>query len=466
VGQGADLGTNNGDGAIRCVYVGANAFLSGFTLTNGHTRISGDSAKEQSGGGVGCELRGIITNCTLSGNSAASYGGGSYEGTINNCTLSGNSASYYGGGSFGGTLNNCTLTGNLANYGGGGSYGGTLNNCTLSGNSANSGGGSSGDTLNNCTLSGNSANSGGGSYGGTLNNCIVYYNTAASDANYSSSTFSYSCTTPLPPGTGNIADAPALASATHLSALSPCIGKGSASYASGVDIDGEPWQNPPCMGADQYTPGAVTGALTVAISASYTNVAAGFAVDFAAQIQGRISLSVWNFGDGMVVSNQAFISLAWSVPGDYTVRLTGYNQSNPSGINAILLVRVAAQNVYYVNASNAAPVSPYTNWSTAAQTIPAAIDAGTQVGRLVLVTNGTYNTDGRAVIGTMTNRVVLMGGVTLRSMRGPGATWIVGRGAGGSTANGDGAIRCVYVGSKAFLSGFTLTNGHTLSAAE
>jgi predicted outer membrane repeat protein len=271
-GQPAPGTTTNGDGAIRCAYVGANAVLSGFTLTNGHTQTIEDS-KAGSGGGAWCEPSGVVTNCTLSGNSASYLGGGgAFGGTLNNCTFTRNSANH-GGGALAGTLNNCTLTGNSASAGGGGASGGTLSNCTLTSNSAwvgggaavgwlfnctlignsasNSGGGAVGGRLNNCTLIGNSAsNSAGGADGrflaNNLNNCIVYYNRANSDANYSGNGFVNSCTTPLPSGLGNITNEPLFMDTNGWSNLrlqsdSPCINAGNNAYVTNsTDLDGNP----------------------------------------------------------------------------------------------------------------------------------------------------------------------------------------------------------------------------------
>ena len=220
----AGAGGGNGNGAIRCVYVGTNAVLSGFTLTNGHTRTVGYLDKEQSGGGAWCEPSGVVSNCIVSGNSAYRSGGGAWGGTLNNCTVSGNSARS-GGGVIYATLNNCTVSGNSANYWGGGA---------------------SESTLNNCTVSGNSASSGGGAYSGTLNNCIVYYNSAPNGPNHLDSIFNYSCTTPLPPGPGNFTNAPQFVNTNGWSNLrlqpsSPCINAGLNDYVtSSTDLDGNP----------------------------------------------------------------------------------------------------------------------------------------------------------------------------------------------------------------------------------
>lgn len=238
-------GWTNWDGAVRCAYVGTNAVLDGFTLTNGATRSS-TLVGEGTGGGVYCALSGIVTNCVINGNSAGYEGGGAYLGTLNNCFLSGNTVDYYGGGSCGGTRNSCIFRDNYADEDGGGAYLGILNNCVISGNSAHVGGGERLCTLNNCTIFGNSASAnGGGTAHGTLRNCIVYYNSALNGSNCYYGTVSYSCTTPLPTGVGNITNAPLFvdlaAGNCRLSAGSHCINAGYNSYAPlPNDLDGNP----------------------------------------------------------------------------------------------------------------------------------------------------------------------------------------------------------------------------------
>lgn len=233
------LGTN----AVRGVFMTAGR-LSGFTVTHGYTQGSGSTNYNRSGGGINLYGgSGRVSNCLLTSNSAV-FGGGSYHGVLHDCRLSGNSASS-GGGSFSGTLNRCILSGNMAGDGGGSEYG-LLNNCLLIGNTSQSwGGGSYNSVLNNCTLFGNSAiTSGGGSYFGTLNNCIVYSNTAGSNPNWQASDFSYSCTTPLPSGNGNITNDPQFAetgsSDFHLQLTSPCIDAGTNLAAITDDLDGLP----------------------------------------------------------------------------------------------------------------------------------------------------------------------------------------------------------------------------------
>jgi hypothetical protein len=491
-----------GDGSVRCVYLAAGANLSGFTLTNGATLSASDdesypSGYDSNGGGAWCaSATATISNCVLVGNWAFGVGGGALSGTLNNCTLSGNSAAYggaaglgtlnacilstnsaydtgygyfgsYGGGAYGGTLNNCTLTCNWAEAGGG-ACNSTLNNCILTGNSAGDGGGacsagaSDESRLSNCTLTGNSADHGGGAHSSTLSNCIVYFNTAPEDPNYADSTLSYCCTTPLPPGIGNISADPQLADAAHVSASSPCRGAGTPAVASGTDIDGEPWANPPSIGCDEYHAGTISGPLSVSVMAAYTNLPVGFELQLTADIQGHAGVSWWEFGDGTVLSNRPYASHAWTAPGDYMVVSRAYNDSLPGGVSATVLIHVVIPPVLYVDSAGTNPVPPYSSWATAATAIQDAVDVASVPGAMVLVTDGIYATGGRALGGRVVNRVAVDKPLNLRSINGPQVTTIQGYQPPGRTY-GEDAIRCVYLAGGASLIGFTLTNGATSS---
>ena len=269
-------GTTNGAEAIRCVYLTNGAVLIGFTMTNGATQTSGDTFRNTSGGGVWCEsASAVVSNCLVAGNSAylLGYGGGAYSGKLYNCTLSGNSAGV-GGGASRASLYNCTLSGNSAptsSGAGGGAAQCTLYNCTVTGNSAAGGGGAIVCQLNNCTLTGNSAiGEGGGVYNCDLKNCtvtgnsattgggvsearlwnwIVYYNTAPSGANWHCGGrlpcfMRYTCTTPLPFGSGNITTEPLFLNTNGWSDLrlqsnSPCVNAGTNDIVSWTtDLDG------------------------------------------------------------------------------------------------------------------------------------------------------------------------------------------------------------------------------------
>lgn len=98
---------------------------------------------------------------------------------------------------------------------------------------------------------------------------------------------------------------------------------------------------------------------------------------------------------------------------------------------------------------------PYTNWTTAATTIQAAVSASL-AGDFIWVTDGVYRVGAyQTPSGSLSNRVVITNAIVVQAVNGPGATSIEGAG-----PLGNGAIRCVYM-SAGRLDGFTLTNGHT-----
>ena len=302
-GVGSRLSGFTVTGGMTDTY-GAGVYCVGGTVTNcaiTNNQAVGDAPQ---GGGVYCD-GGTVSHCVVSGNSVTSTntyyygafaeGGGIYavdqshidHSTVTNNTLTGYYANGAGINANNGSLQNCTISGNTA-YGhwyafGGGVYmtanaGGLVRNCLISGNNAHtdhggtnwaSGGGvyfNSGGTLESSTVSGNTvdgdiSNGGGFTYGDQIRNTIIYGNNAATDPNYylnpyAPATFDHCDSTPLPPGTGNIASNPGFASGYHLAAGSPCIDTGinEAWMSTATDLDGNRriWNSTVDMGALEF----------------------------------------------------------------------------------------------------------------------------------------------------------------------------------------------------------------------
>ncbi|MBT5382164.1 MAG: DUF1565 domain-containing protein [Phycisphaerae bacterium] len=152
------------------------------TGTPEETILDGEGARGvvQCAGGEGADT--IIEGFTITGGSADDNGGGIYcynsSPTITDCTISDNTAAYYGGGIncnyySSPTITDCTISGNTANDSGGGIYcydsNPTITGCTISGNTAISGGGIScnyysSPTLTDTVVCGNDPDQNNGSW--------------------------------------------------------------------------------------------------------------------------------------------------------------------------------------------------------------------------------------------------------------------------------------------------------------
>jgi hypothetical protein len=203
--------------------------------------------------------------------------------------------------------------------------------------------------------------------------------------------------------------------------------------------------------------------LPPAITVQPTNQSAvvGSNVTFAVTATGTQPLNYqWNLnGSAPAWATNAWVTLTNVQPeqaGMYFVTITNVDGSVVSS-NATLTVLVPRTR--FVDANSANPVSPYSTWETAARTIQAAVDVAV-AGDEVVVGDGVYATGGRAVYGSLTNRVVVDKPLTVRSVNGAAFTVIQGYQLSGTT-NGDSAVRCVYLTNNATLVGFTLSGGAT-----
>ena len=314
--QGAwDPNSGNGPEAVRCAYIANGAWLIGFTLANGATLATGAGPVE-SGGGIYClSTAGAASNCVLSNNSAI-YGGGFANGTLGNSLVIENQANY-GGGAFSADLVNCTVSGNIAILPGKGA-----------GICANPG-----YFVENCIVVEN--------YDYFLPNLDNYFYQRGE----SGIVFSNSCSSPIMPGTGNTNVDPQLMDLYHIATTSPCRGAGNAAYASGADLDGEPWNNPPSIGCEEVVVSNLVGPLSVSIATGWTNVLVNRTGSYGGFFTGRAASDAWNFGDGVIVTNVGpYAFHSWANAGLYPVTFTAYNNDNPAGVSTGILVNVEPLN--------------------------------------------------------------------------------------------------------------------------
>jgi hypothetical protein len=298
----------NGSGAIRCAWLTNDTVLAGFTLRNGAT-WTGDYWQFPDGGGAWCSSTSAV-------------------------------------------ILNCQITNNQAAHGGGGASGGTLNNCFLFANYAPTGGGAYFANLNNCTVVGNTCQSygqGGGICGGIARNSIIwdnhYGNVPSNISNWTlgfdEPDLEYCLTWPVMFGISNMDLSPLLLDLPHISTLSPCRGAGNPAYATGLDLDGEPWWTPPSIGCDEVVESNIVGPLTVSILAPYTSTFVNDVLQFTAIFNGRASRIEWSFGDGPAITNANFkLVHAWTNPGIMPVTLTAFNADYPNGVASSILVEV------------------------------------------------------------------------------------------------------------------------------
>ena len=486
--QGAwDPTSTNGPGAVRCAWLTNNAILSGFTLRSGATRtMTGSVNQSVSGGGVlGTSNNVVVYNCAIVTNFASYVGGGAVSVTLNYCTLAGNHAfgsgtdgGWAGAGSGGGAANcnlmNCLITSNVADQeSGGGVQNCSLKNCALTKNMARLYGcGAYQGTLLNCTLTSNcNISATYSAYGGavayaTLTNCIVdeNLNVGSGPTNYNiNCTFSYSDTDPLPSGAGNIdVDPQLLADGVHLTATSRCIGTGTASVVSGADIDGQPWNNPPSIGCDEWQPTPVIG-----VQPTYQVNSPAHGLTFNVIVAGQSPFTFFWSKDGSLIQDDMHYSNSGTanlVVNNFGPDDAGLYQVVVSNAFGVVTSQVAQVVIHMVDAADANPAAPYSTWATAATNIQDAINVAS-AGDIVLVTNGVYATGGKIEAGDLTNRVVLDRPVTVMSVNGYAATVIQGAWDPAST-NGPGAVRCAWLGNGAALIGFTLQNGATQTTGD
>ena len=311
-----------------------------------------------------------------------------------------------GGGAWceaGGTVEACIVRNNTAQQAGGGVRNGLVRCSHLRDNTAAEGGGASGGTLENVLMTGNQAEYGGGAAEAVLNHATVAGNQAGE-------------------GGGGIYRCVASNSIVYFNAA----GNGWSNFFNSICRYS-------CTTPDPQALGNVTN------EPRFVDAATG-----SSRLQG---------GSPAVDA---------ALPTGVDLDLLGVPRPLPGTLGGTPAPDMGAYE--YTAAHYVAPggnhVWPFITWADAAHDLQSAVDAADPLDA-VFVSNGVYNTGGRAHLGALTNRVVVAKPVRLEAVNGHQDTVIEGSGPAE-----DAAVRGVYLGTNAALVGFTVRNGATRTAGD
>ena len=321
-------------------------------------------------------------------------------------TITGNGGGIYANGQSTVIVSNCIITGNAAKFDGGGAYQGTFYNCIFAGNTTYGsfgGGAAIYAGMNNClVISNNASTYGGGVYNGTMRNCtfVGNYATLGGGAAYGGTL--YNCI-------------------LYYNAIGANLPSGTNGYNIGIYNC--------CV--------AVTNGLGLLNGANFTN-----APQFVNPTAGNFRL----------LPSSPCVNTGSNSAAPAGLDLDGNARTYGSAVDLGPYENQFAGPVRFVDINSTNPVTPYTNWLTAATNIQDAVDAASP-GDFIAVNSGMYKFGGRAAAGwTTLNRVTVDKPVTVQGVNGAAATFILG-------VHGTTTVRCAYLTNGAALTGFTLTNG-------
>jgi predicted outer membrane repeat protein len=473
-------------GNISSQYCGGISINYGRIITN--CNIYGNKAYRV--GGVRITRGGQIVECTISNNTSDSAYGGLWlrnGSTARWCRITGNASGGYAGGIYcehESVAENMVISDNRA-YAAGGIYCSDdsiiKNSYVLKNQAETRGGGILGErdfTVLNCSVTYNRAEQyGGGIYcngPGNILNTICYYNTAQYNGNNwlslpDNGQFFHCITYPtntLPNGTACMETEPGMVGIgnPHILPGSSCIDAGTNILTGEFDIDYEPRLvgSHIDIGCDELT--NLTGELVARIQAPNTGTTVHYPLTFTSDVEGKAIGIAWSIHSDTgieAVTNALHTAFAWNAPGTYQVVLSAWNNAGSSMATVIVHVASYMDSIAYVSPFGG-HVWPFNSWTDAATNIQPAVDACIY-GGTVLITNGIYTCGGTNTAGLfLQNRVVAIKPITIASVNGPADTCILGAPHSDSTGMGSNAVRGVFLGEGAVLSGFTVSNGYTM----